>query len=62
MRNGYQAKKITTQVGVVTVRVPRDRLGTFRPWLLPSYARGTGALDVMVISLTAKSLNSGENH
>ncbi|AVH59745.1 hypothetical protein C4B68_32780 [Streptomyces dengpaensis] len=46
--------------GAVTVRVPRDRLGTFRPRLLPSYARRTGALDDMVISLTAKGLTSGE--
>jgi hypothetical protein len=51
-----RANKVMTEVGAVTVRVPRDRLGTFRPQLLPSYVRRTGALDDILISLTAKSL------
>jgi putative transposase len=45
MRNGYRAKKVMTEVGTVTVQVPRDRLGTFSPRLLPKYSRRTGALD-----------------
>ncbi|MEV5646602.1 IS256 family transposase [Streptomyces flaveolus] len=49
-----------TEVGTVTVQVPGDRLGTFAPRLLPKYARRTGALDEMVLSLTAKGLTSGE--
>ncbi|WP_351230137.1 transposase [Streptomyces sp. NPDC002133] len=60
MRNGYRAKKVMTEFGPVVVHVPRDRLGTFRPGLLPKYARRTGALDDMVLSLTAKGLTSGE--
>ncbi|WP_181007641.1 transposase, partial [Streptomyces sp. SM1] len=59
-RNGSRAKKVMTEVGPVTVQVPRDRLGTFSPRLLPKYARRTGALDEMVLSLTAKGLTSGE--
>jgi putative transposase len=59
-RNGYRRKKVMTEVGPVTVQVPRDRLGTFSPRLLPKYARRTGALDEMVLSLTAKGLTSGE--
>jgi putative transposase len=49
-----------TEVGTVTVQVPRDRLGTFQPRMLPKYSRRTGALDDLVISLTAKGLTSGE--
>ncbi|MFF1746844.1 transposase [Streptomyces mirabilis] len=60
MRNGYRSKKVITEVGTVTVQVPRDRLGTFSPRLLPKYAHRTGALDEMVLSLTAKGLTSGE--
>jgi putative transposase len=60
MRNGYRAKKVITEVGPVTVQVPRDRLGTFQPRMLPRYARRTGALDELVLSLTAKGLTSGE--
>ncbi|MFF4016562.1 transposase [Streptomyces sp. NPDC001843] len=37
MRNGYQAKEVMTEVGAVTVQVPRDRLGTFRPRMLPAH-------------------------
>jgi putative transposase len=59
-RNGYRSKKVMTEVGTVTVQVPRDRLGTFQPRMLPKYARRTGALDDLVISLTAKGLTSGE--
>lgn len=59
-RNGYRPKKVMTEVGPVTVQVPRDRLGTFSPRLLPKYARRTGALDELVLSLTAKGLTSGE--
>ncbi|MER7694741.1 transposase [Streptomyces sp. NPDC097610] len=59
-RNGYRSKKVITEVGTVTVQVPRDRLGTFQPRMLPKYARRTGALDDLMLSLTAKGLTSGE--
>ncbi|MCY0924372.1 IS256 family transposase, partial [Streptomyces sp. H27-G5] len=59
-RNGYRSKKVMTEVGTVMVQVPRDRLGTFQPRMLPKYAHRTGALDDLVISLTAKGLTSGE--
>lgn len=49
-----------TGMGPVTVQVPRDRLGTSSPRLLPRYARRTGALDEMALSLRAKGLTSGE--
>ncbi|MFI6986745.1 transposase [Embleya sp. NPDC050154] len=51
---------MNTEVGPVTLDIPRDRTGTFRPGLIPVHARRTGALDEMVISLTAKGLTGGE--
>lgn len=54
MRNGYRAKKVMTEVGAVTVQVSRDRLGTFRPRLLPVHARRTGVLDDLVLSPATK--------
>lgn len=60
MRTGYRFKKAMPEVGAVTVQVPRDRLVTFRPRMLPVYARRTGALDDLVLSLTVKCLTSGE--
>lgn len=59
-RNGYRNWKVMTEVGSVTVQVPRDRLGTFASGLLPKYARRTSGLEEMVLSLTAKGLTSGE--
>jgi putative transposase len=59
-RNGYRAKKVITEVGPITLQIPRDRLGTFRPRILPAHARRTGALDEMVLSLTARGMTSGE--
>jgi putative transposase len=59
-RNGYRPKTVITEVGTVTVQVPRDRLGTFSPRVLPKHARRTGALDEMVLSLTSRGLTTGE--
>ena len=59
-RNGYRSKKVITEVGTVTVQVPRDRLGTFSPGVVPRHARRTGGLDEMVLSLTARGLTSGQ--
>ncbi|MFE3205749.1 IS256 family transposase [Embleya sp. NPDC059237] len=59
-RNGTRRKTVNTEVGPVTLDIPRDRAGTFRPGLVPVHARRTGALDEMVISLTAKGLTGGE--
>ncbi|WP_406016815.1 transposase (plasmid) [Streptomyces sp. NBC_00984] len=44
-RNGYRTKKVMSEVGPIALQVPRDRLGTFRPGILPRHARRTGALD-----------------
>jgi putative transposase len=59
-RNGYRTKKVMSEVGPITLQIPRDRLGTFRPRILPEGARRTGALDEMVLSLTARGMTSGE--
>ncbi|MER5359061.1 transposase [Streptomyces sp. NPDC002785] len=59
-RNGYRTKKVMSEVGPITLQIPRDRLGTFRPRILPKSARRTGALDEMVLSLTARGMASGE--
>jgi putative transposase len=35
VRNGHSPKTVRTQIGQVTVKVPRDRAGTFPPALVP---------------------------
>ncbi len=59
-RNGYRPKTVLTEAGPVTIDVPRDRAGTFRPSIVPKHQRRTDGLDDLVISLTAKGLTTGE--
>src|SRR3954451_19088055 len=43
VRNGHSAKTVHTEIGPVTVKVPRDRAGTFEPALVPSTPDGLRA-------------------
>jgi putative transposase len=52
-RNGHSGKTLATEVGDVSLAVPRDRAGTFEPRLVPKGARRAGGLDDMIISLYA---------
>jgi len=52
-RNGHSAKTIATQVGDVTLAVPRTGPASFEPRLVPQGARRAGGLDEMIISLYA---------
>lgn len=38
-RNGSYDKRVTTEIGEVELRVPRDRAGTFEPATVPKYQR-----------------------
>ena len=52
-RNGTTPKTVLSQVGDVDLAIPRDRLGTFVPQLVPKGARRLGGLDEMIIALYA---------
>lgn len=52
-RNGSFPKTVSTEVGDVQLDIPRDRLGTFVPQLIPKGARQVGGLPEMIISLYA---------
>jgi putative transposase len=52
-RNGTTPKTVATEVGDVRLDVPRDRLGSFEPRLIPKGSRRAGGLDEMIISLYA---------
>ena len=41
-RNGTSAKTVATEVGDVELDIPRDRLGTFVPQLIPKGVRKVG--------------------
>ena len=52
-RNGSTPKTVQTEVGQIGLDVPRDRLSTFEPRLVPKGERRLGGLDEMIISLYA---------
>jgi len=59
-RNGVRSKTVTTEIGPVTIDVPRDRDGSFEPMLVKKRQRRLNGVDQMVLSLTARGLTSGE--
>lgn len=63
-RNGSTPKTVRTEVGEITVQVPRDRAGTFAPAVVPKHARRLAGFDEAVISLYAKGMTTGDivNH
>jgi transposase-like protein len=63
-RNGTTPKTLRTDIGEVTVDVPRDRAGTFAPAIVPKHQRRLAGFDEAVISLYAKGMTTGDiaNH
>ena len=59
-RNGGYPKTVTTDVGPVELRMPRDRQGSFEPVTVPKHVRRLEGLGANVISLYAKGLTTGE--
>jgi putative transposase len=59
-RNGGYDKTVTTEIGEVELRIPRDRRGTFEPTVVPKYQRRLDGLAGNVISLYAKGLTTGD--
>jgi putative transposase len=59
-RNGFRTKTVITDIGPITLDVPRDRAGSFEPKIVGKRQRRLGGLDEMVCSLSAKGLTHGE--
>jgi transposase-like protein len=59
-RNGTSPKTVSTEIGDVELRVPRDRNGTFEPVTIPKHARRLEGLTANVVSLYAKGLTTGD--
>jgi putative transposase len=59
-RNGTTPKTVTTEIGKVTVDVPRDREGSFDPRIVPKHQRRLTGFDDAVISLYAKGMTTGD--
>lgn len=59
-RNGSYPRTITTEIGKVTIDMPRDRNGSFEPVLVPKGQRRLEGFDANVISLYAKGMTTGD--
>src|SRR6516165_11191805 len=59
-RNGSYPKTVTTDIGKVDLRVPRDRNGSFDPVTVPKGQRRMDGLSGQVISLYAKGMSTGD--
>ena len=59
-RNGSYAKTVTTDIGEVGLRVPRDRNASFDPRTVPKGQRRLDGLSAQVISLYAKGMTTGD--
>ena len=59
-RNGSYPKTVTTEIGPVDLRVPRDRNATFDPVTVPKGQRRLDGLTGNVVSLYAKGMTTGD--
>jgi Transposase, Mutator family len=59
-RNGRRSKTVITEVGPVTIEVPRDRDGSFEPQIVRKRQRRMAGIDPLVLSLSARGLTHGE--
>ena len=59
-RNGTTRKTVHTDVGPVTIDVPRDRAGDFEPVVVPKHQRRLDGFNESILSLYAKGLTTGE--
>lgn len=56
-RNGLGEKTLRTDVGPVTVQVPRDRDGSFEPQLVPKHQRHFDGFDDKILSMYARGMS-----
>ena len=59
-RNGSTPKTVTTEIGEVELRVPRDRNASFDPKTVPKGRRRLDGLSGNIISLYAKGMTTGD--
>lgn len=61
-RNGYTSKTVRSELGPVTLEIPRDRKGKFEPKIVPKYKRDVSGIEEKVISLYARGMSTRDIH
>ena len=59
-RNGTRSKTVISKAGPVIIDVPRDRAGTFEPQIVAKRQRRLGAIEDVVLSLSARGMTHGD--
>jgi putative transposase len=59
-RNGTSAKTVLTGEGPVRIEVPRDRVGSFEPLLIPKHERRFTGFDDHIIAMYARGMTMRE--
>ena len=54
-RNGTSRKTVLSQVGPVTIDIPRDRSGSFTPQIVPKHARRVDGFPETIVSCTPRA-------
>jgi len=57
-RNGYNTKKIQSELGETELRVPRDRKGAFEPRIIAKRQTKTEGLEEAIIAMYAKGMSN----
>ena len=57
-RNGSSDKTINTSAGSETIKIPRDRNGSFDPKIMAKYQKSTGELESKIIAMYARGLST----
>ena len=60
MRDGTRMKTVLTEIGPISIEVPRDRDGSFEPVIVSKWKRHSDGIDEIVLSLSARGLTTGE--
>lgn len=52
-RNGYSQKTVKTQLGEISVKIPRDRNGEYEPQIIGKYSRNAEGMEEKILALYA---------
>lgn len=56
-RNGYTHKKLSTSMGEVEIAAPRDRNGSFEPYIVPKRSKDVSDIEDKVLSMYARGMS-----
>lgn len=57
-RNGYSKKTIKTELGEISLNIPRDRNGEFEPQIVPKHQRNVNGIEDKILSLYSKGMTT----